>query len=113
MWKKWYFSYSSSKFTELRADLKLCSSSERQDNTWKQRKKIAANLSKVSKESHGCVCCFWGESERCQSRLLAAASSCKKSVSAQCLHCVSDMMSSLLFFPPLQMETELAGARGS
>lgn len=46
-----------------------------------------------------------GEGERCQSLLLAAAPSCKI--------CVSDMMSSLLFFPPLQMETQPAQARGS
>jgi len=35
--------------------------------------------------------------------------SLQKSVSAQYLHCVSDMMSSLLFFPHLQMETRQLG----
>lgn len=40
-WQKLCFSYSSSRFTELRADLKLCSDSKQQDmlKQWKKKKK--------------------------------------------------------------------------
>lgn len=67
-------SYSSSRFAELRTDLKLCSDSKQQGmlKQWKEKK--PANLSRVSKESCICLCCFWGE--RCQS-LPVAAPSCK------------------------------------
>lgn len=40
-WQKWCFSYSSSRFAELSADLKLCSDSKQQDmlKQWKKKRK--------------------------------------------------------------------------
>lgn len=106
------------RFAELRADLKLCSESKQQDMLKKKEQNHPKtptpppNLSKVPNESCICLiclCCFWGEICLCCFWGFPVAKNCVSSVPALCQR--HDKLFAI--FSPLQMETQLVGARGS